>query len=42
MNTETLVKKIQEQIEGFESQVDITEFGTVQSIADGVARISGL
>jgi len=42
MNTETLVKKIQEQIEGFESQVEITEFGTVQSIADGVARISGL
>lgn len=42
MNTDTLVKKIQEQIEGFTSAIDITEFGVVQSVADGVARISGL
>lgn len=42
MNTDTLIKKIEEQIEGFQSDVDVTEFGTVQSIADGVARISGL
>lgn len=42
MNTETLLKKIEKQISNFESEVNVTEFGTVQSIADGVARISGL
>ena len=42
MNTDTLIKKIEEQIAGFSAEVDVTEFGTVGSIADGVARISGL
>jgi F-type H+-transporting ATPase subunit alpha len=42
MKTETLVAKIQEQIEGFQANVDINEFGIVQSVADGVARVSGL
>ena len=42
MKTQTLVDKIQEQIEGFKADIDVKEFGVVQSIADGVARISGL
>lgn len=42
MKTETLLAKIQKQIEGFESHIDVKEFGIVQSIADGVALISGL
>jgi len=42
MNTETLIKKIETQINNFESQIDVTEFGIVQSIGDGIARVSGL
>ena len=42
MNTDTLIKKIEDQINGFEAQVDVTEFGIVQSIGDGIARVSGL
>ncbi len=42
MNTETLIKKIENQINNFESQIDVTEFGLVQSIGDGIARVSGL
>lgn len=42
MNTETLIKKIKDQISDFENKVDVTEFGIVQSIGDGIARVSGL
>lgn len=42
MNTQTLIKKIQERIEKYESTVDVDEYGVVQSIADGVVRVSGL
>jgi F-type H+-transporting ATPase subunit alpha len=42
MNTDTLVKKLQEQIQGFQSEIDVTEYGIVQSIGDGIARVSGL
>ena len=42
MNTDTLIKKIEEKINAFETKVDINEFGIVQSIGDGIARISGL
>ncbi len=42
MNTDTLIKKIEEQINDFEAQVDVSEFGIVQSIGDGIARVSGL
>jgi len=42
MNTDTLIKKIEDQISGFKAQVDVTEFGIVQSIGDGIARVSGL
>jgi F-type H+-transporting ATPase subunit alpha len=42
MNTDTLIKKIEDQINDFEAKVDVTEFGIVQSIGDGIARVSGL
>jgi F-type H+-transporting ATPase subunit alpha len=42
MNTEALVKKLENQISNFISNVDITEYGIVQSIGDGIARVSGL
>ncbi|MCA9352962.1 F0F1 ATP synthase subunit alpha [Patescibacteria group bacterium] len=42
MNTETLIKKIETQINNFETNVDVTEYGIVQSIGDGIARVSGL
>ena len=42
MNTDTLIKKIESQINNFEAQLDVTEFGIVQSIGDGIARVSGL
>jgi F-type H+-transporting ATPase subunit alpha len=42
MNTDTLIKKIEEQINDFEAKLDVTEFGIVQSIGDGIARVSGL
>ena len=42
MNTDTLIKKIEEQINDFEVNLDVTEFGIVQSIGDGIARVSGL
>lgn len=42
MNTDTLIKKIEDQINDFEAQLDVTEFGIVQSIGDGIARVSGL
>ena len=42
MNTDTLIKKIEDQINDFEANMDVTEFGIVQSIGDGIARVSGL
>ncbi len=42
MNTDTLIKKIEEQINNFEATLDVVEFGIVQSIGDGIARVSGL
>lgn len=42
MNTETLIKKIEQNIKDFTSEIDVTEFGLVQSIGDGIARVSGL
>ena len=41
MNTETLIKKIEDQINNFTSDVDVIEYGIVQSIGDGIARVSG-
>jgi len=42
MNTEALVKKLETQISNFKSDVDVTEYGIVQAIGDGIARVSGL
>ncbi|MCA9351518.1 F0F1 ATP synthase subunit alpha [Patescibacteria group bacterium] len=42
MNTETLVQKLSKEIADFSAKVDVTEYGIVQSIGDGIARISGL
>lgn len=42
MNTETLVKKLESEIENFQTEIDVTEYGIVQSIGDGIARVSGL
>ena len=42
MNTEALVKKLETEIQNFQSDVDVTEYGIVQSIGDGIARVSGL
>ncbi|MCI5050933.1 MAG: F0F1 ATP synthase subunit alpha [Candidatus Pacebacteria bacterium] len=42
MNTEALVKKLETEISNFQSDVDVTEYGIVQSIGDGIARVSGL
>ncbi|MGB0925123.1 MAG: F0F1 ATP synthase subunit alpha [Minisyncoccia bacterium] len=42
MNTDTLIKKIEDQINSFQADIDVTEFGIVQSIGDGIARVSGL
>lgn len=42
MNTDTLIKKIEDQINNFHADIDVTEFGIVQSIGDGIARVSGL
>ncbi len=42
MNTEQLLQKIQEQLNSFTPSVELTEFGIVQSVADGVAQITGL
>ncbi len=42
MNTDKLLQKIQQQLDSFTPSVELTEFGTVQSVADGVARLTGL
>lgn len=42
MNTEALVKKLETEIANFQSDVDVTEYGIVQAIGDGIARVSGL
>ncbi len=42
MNTDTLIKKIEDQIKNLELDFDVAEFGIVQSVGDGIARVSGL
>lgn len=42
MNTDTLIKKLEKHIEQFSTEIDISEYGIVQSISDGIARVSGL
>jgi F-type H+-transporting ATPase subunit alpha len=42
IKADEISKIIQQQIEGYEIEVDIREVGTVTSVGDGIARIHGL
>jgi F-type H+-transporting ATPase subunit alpha len=42
IKADEITKIIQQQIEGYETEVDIKEVGTVTSVGDGIARIYGL
>jgi len=42
IKADEITKIIQQQIEGYEANVDIREVGTVTSVGDGIARIYGL
>jgi len=42
IKADEITKIIQRQIEGYESDVDIREVGTVTSVGDGIARVHGL
>jgi F-type H+-transporting ATPase subunit alpha len=42
IKADEISKIIQKQIEGYETKIDIEEFGTVTSVGDGIARIYGL
>ena len=42
IKADEISKIIQRQIEGYETEVDIKEIGTVTSVGDGIARIYGL
>lgn len=42
MSLKEIVKQLKSEIESFDSPIEKTEFGIVQSVSDGIARISGL
>jgi len=42
IKADEITKIIQRQIEGYETEVDVKEIGTVTSVGDGIARIYGL
>lgn len=42
IKADEITKIIQQQIEGYQTEVDIQEVGTVTSVGDGIARIYGL
>ncbi|UCE43041.1 MAG: F0F1 ATP synthase subunit alpha [Candidatus Aminicenantes bacterium] len=42
IKADEISKIIQQQIEGYETEIDIKEVGTVTSVGDGIARIYGL
>ncbi|MEW5900236.1 MAG: F0F1 ATP synthase subunit alpha [Acidobacteriota bacterium] len=42
IKADEITKIIQRQIEGYETEIDIREVGTVTSVGDGIARIHGL
>ena len=42
IKADEISKIIQRQIEGFETEADIREIGTVMSVGDGIARVYGL
>ncbi len=42
IKADEITKIIQRQIEGYETEVDVREVGTVTSVGDGIARLYGL
>lgn len=42
MNVDTVIKNLKTKIESFDGKVTATEYGTVISVSDGIARIAGL
>jgi len=42
IKADEITRIIQQQIEGYETKIDIREVGTVTSVGDGIARIHGL
>jgi len=42
IKADEITKIIQQQIEGYRTEVDIKEIGTVTSVGDGIARVYGL
>ena len=42
IKADEITRLIQQQIEGYASEIDIREVGTVTSVGDGIARIHGL
>ncbi|MDH7512806.1 MAG: F0F1 ATP synthase subunit alpha [Clostridiales bacterium] len=42
IKADEITKIIQQQIEGYQTEVDIKEIGTVTSVGDGIARVYGL
>jgi F-type H+-transporting ATPase subunit alpha len=42
MPSTEIIKNLKDRIENFENKVDITEFGHIISISDGIAKVSGL
>ena len=41
-NADEIASVLQQEIEQFESQVDVREVGTVIEVGDGIARVYGL
>ena len=41
-NADEIASVIQQEIEQFESQIDVQEMGTVLEVGDGIARVYGL
>ncbi|MCD8495048.1 MAG: F0F1 ATP synthase subunit alpha [Candidatus Pacebacteria bacterium] len=42
MSIDTVIKNLENKIKNFESSTEATEFGTVISVSDGIARIAGM
>ncbi len=42
MNTQQIIQELQEQLSAFDTGMSVDEIGTVISVGDGVARMSGL
>jgi F-type H+-transporting ATPase subunit alpha len=42
IKADEITKIIQQQIEGYQAEIDIKEVGTVTSVGDGIARVFGL